>query len=179
MDRLTPTRTVTATRLITVTTTYETELTQDQFLALTPHQNLTTRLLEVSDPVNLDSLAVEILSDYGDLFTEIAESADLSDDLRSILAIVNTFDYKQFGKLMLSEYSEATEGYTILDGNYRSVALALLLKSDQLQYQPVTAMHTEIQQSQVEQLSADEAVLTRTVTQAQQGMRHYPVNRKR
>ena len=178
MDRLTPTRTVTATRLITVTTTYETELTQDQFLELTPLETLTTRLLEVSNPVNLDSLAVEILSDYGDLFTEIAESADLSDDLRSILAIVNAFDHEKFGKIMLSAYSDDT-GYSISDGNRRSVALALLLKSDQLQYQPVTAMHTEIQQSQVEQLSADEAVLTRTVTQAQQGMRHYPVNRKR
>ena len=178
MDRLTPTRTVTATRLITVTTTYETELTQDQFLALTPLETLTTRLLEVSDPVNLDSLAVEILSDYGDLFTEIAESADLSDDFRSILAIVNTFDYEKFDKLMLSAYSE-DKGYSISDGNHRSVALALLTKSDQLQYQPVTAMHTEIQQSQVEQLTPDEVVLTRTVTQAQQGMRHYPVNRKR
>ena len=30
VNRLTPTRTVTATRLITVTTTYETELTQDR-----------------------------------------------------------------------------------------------------------------------------------------------------
>ena len=178
MDRLTPTRTVTATRLITVTTTYETELSETEFLSLTPLENLTTRLLEVSDPVNLDMLAVEILCDYGDLFTEIAAVSDLNPDLQAILAIVNTFDYEQFGKLMLSQYSVDT-GYTVLDGNLRSVALALLVKSDQIEYQPVTAMYTEIQQSQVEQLSADEAVLTRTITQAQQGMQHYPISRKR
>ena len=175
MDRLTPTRTVTATRLITVTTTYETELSETEFLSLTPLENLTTRLLEVSDPVNLDMLAVEILCDYGDLFTEIAESADLSDDLRSILAIVNAFDYEQFGKLMLSEYS-ADKGYTLLDGNHRSVALALLTKSEQLKYQPVTAMFTEIQQSASEPIGAD--TISQTIEQVQEGIRHYPVQRK-
>ena len=175
MDRLTPTRTVTATRLITVTTTYETELTQVEFLSLTPLETLTTRLLEVSDPVNLDMLAVEILSDYGDLFTEIAESADLSDDLRSILAIVNGFDYEKFDKLMLSEYS-ADKGYTILDGNRRSVALALLVKSKQLEYQPVPAMFTEIQQSVSEPIGAD--TISQTIEKAREGMRHYPVTRK-
>ena len=175
MDRLTPTRTVTATRLITVTTTYETELTEDQFLSLTPLENLTTRILEVSDPVNLDSLAVEILSDYGDLFTEIAAVSDLNPDLQAILAIVNAFDYEQFGKIMLSEYSE-DKGYTILDGNHRNVALALLLKSEQIEYQPVTAMFTEIQQSVSEPIGSD--TISQTIEQVRAGMLHYPVQRK-
>ena len=174
MNKLTPTRTVTATRLITITTTYETELTETEFLSLTPLENLTTRILEVSDPVNLDSLAVEILSDYGDLFTEIAAVSDLNPDLQAILAIVNAFDYEQFGKIMLSEYSE-DKGYTILDGNHRNVALALLLKSEQIEYQPVTAMFTEIQQSVSEPIRSD--VISQTIEQARAGMRHYPVKR--
>ena len=176
MNRLTPTRTLTATRLITDTTTYETELTENEFLALTPLANLTTRLLEVSDPVNLETLAVEILSNHGDDFTAIAQDDDLSDDLQAILAIVNDFDYKQFGKLMLSAYSD-DQGYTLIDGNLRSVALALLLKSDQIGYQPVTAMFTEVQQSVSEPIGVD--TFSQTIEQVREGMRHYPVQRKR
>ena len=176
MDRLTPTRTVTATRLITVTTTYETELTENEFLALTPLENRIIRLLDVADPMNLETLAVEILSNHGDDFTAIAQDDDRSDDLQAILAILNGFEYDQFGKIMLSEYNEATDGYSILDGNYRSVALALLLKSKQVEYQPVTAMHTVIEQSVSEPIGSD--TISQTKEHAQEGMRHYPVTRK-
>ena len=177
MDRLTPTRTLTATRLITVTTTYETELTENEFLALTPLETLTKRLLGSSEPVNLDSLAVQIVETSGDDFRTLGGwERDLIAEFGAILAIANAFDYEKFGKLMLSEYTEG-EGYTLLDGNHRSVALALLLKSEQIEYQPVTAMFTEIQQSISEPIGSD--TIAQTIEQAQQGIRHYPVRRKR
>ena len=177
MNRLQPTRTVSATRLTTVTTTYETELTQDEFLSLIPHASVSRSLLEGIVVENFDILATELLCDYGDLFTEITATADLTDTMQGILEIVNTFDFQRFGSLLLSTYDD--QGYTVIDGNQRSVALALLLKSEQIQYQPVTAVHTEIAQSQVEQLTADEAVHTQTITKVQQGIRHYPISRKR
>lgn len=177
MNRLQPTRTVSATRLITVTATYETELTQAEFLSLTPIASVSKRLLGDIVVENFDILATELLCDYGDLFTEITATADLTDAMQGILEIVNAFNFERFGTLLLSAYDD--QGYTVIDGNQRSVALALLLKAEQIQYQPVTAMYTEINQSEVEQLTIDEAVRTQTITKAQQGMRHYPVSRKR
>ena len=55
MEKLQPTRTVTATRLITLTTTYETELTAQEFLSLRPIESLTTSLLGQQPAVNLES----------------------------------------------------------------------------------------------------------------------------
>ena len=177
MDRLTPTRTVTATRLITVTTTYETELTEAEFLSLRPLENLTTRLLGETEPVNLDTLVAQIVETSGDDFKALGEwERDLIAEWRAVLAIVNTFDYELFGKIMLSEYNTDPAGYSILDGNYRSVALALLLKSEQVEYQPVTAMHTVIEQSVSEPIGSD--TISQTKEHAQEGMRHYPVTRK-
>lgn len=177
MTKLTPTRTVSATRLITVTTTYETELTQDAFLALTPNETHVIRLFGQNYQLNLDSLAMEILCEHGSDFRALSNAVpDNSSDLRAILTIVNAFDYQRFGKLMLSQYSNET-GYTLLDGNHRSVALALLLKSEQLEYQPVTAMFTEIQQSVSEPI-LDTGAMAQTITAAQKGMHHYPVKRK-
>ena len=178
MDKLQPTRIVTATRLITLTTTYETELTQDEFLSLTPILNLTTRLLGHTAVVNLETLAMELICDYGDLFTEIIETGNPTPDFQRILTIANAFDYKHFDKLMLSQYLNDPAGYIINDGNYQSVALALLIKSEQIKYQPVTARYTEIEQSEVEQLTPDQTVLAKTIAETQKGMHHYLVRRK-
>ena len=177
MDRLTPTRTLTATRTVIVTTTHETELTRDEFLSLTPMRDITIRLFDQETAINLDRLAVKIINDYGDLFTAIATcTSDLNPEFRAILEIVNTFNYERFGKLTLSEFSE-TVGYTLLDGNRRSVALALLLKAEQIDYQPVTAVHTETNQS-VSEPFVDSQGVTATIDAAAQGMRHYPIRKR-
>ena len=177
MNRLQPTRTLTSSRLVTITSTYETDLTQAEFLSLTLADSLRIGLLGDSEPVNLDSVAIQIVEDYGDLFTAIATCIpDLNRDLRGILEITNGFDYQRFDKLMLSQFNHET-GYTVLDGNRRSVALALLLKTGQIAYQPVTAVYTEIHQSIAEPI-LDTHALSQTIAEAQKGMRHYPVNRK-
>ena len=176
MQRLQPTRTVSATRLVTVTTTYETELTQDEFLSLTPHERLVSRLFGKDYTLNLESLAMAILSEHGIDFKALANTVPhTTTDFRAILAILNAFDYDLFGKIMLSEYSEDT-GYTIIDGNLRSVALALLLMGREIEYQPVTAVYTEIEQRSAETIGDD--ALSQTIEKAQQGMKHYPVQRR-
>ena len=180
MDRLQPIRTVTASQLIIVTTTYETELTAEEFLSLIPTESLTTRLLGQQPAVNLETVALELLDAYGDDFRALADSEpDLNPDLKRVLEILNTFDFQVFGKLMLSQYTSAIDGYIITDGNLRSVALALLMMGRQIAYQPVTARYTEIEQSEVEQLTPDRAVLAKTIAATQEGIRHYPVKRKR
>ena len=170
MDRLKPTR------IVAIATTYETQLTQAEFLALIPDVNLTQSLLGDNTPLNLDTLAAEIVQSYGTDFGALVSNTGhyISDDLRCILSIINAFDFDVFGKLTLSEYTDT--GYCVLDGNRRSVALALRLRTEQTEYQPVTAMFTEIQQSVSEPIGSD--AISQTIEQAQLGIRHYPVTRK-
>ena len=168
MKRLTPKRQT------HVATTYETELTETEFTTLVATKDLTLNILGRSDPMSLDSVADEILKIHGDDFIALARRRSiLACDFRGILKIINGFDYASLGKLTLSEFSETT-GYTIRDGNHQAVALALLLKSKKIYYQPVTVVFTE-RMAAFQHLAADDLAFRETQTAARQGMRHFPV----
>ena len=102
MDRLTPTRTLTATRTVIVTTTHETELTKVEFLSLTPADSTLVHLFGQATAMNLDRLAIEILNTYGNPFRDVPDVPAL----QTIIEVANAFNHEQFGNLMLSEFTK-------------------------------------------------------------------------
>ena len=119
-------------RLLRVTTTYSVDLTLDEFLHLKilfPIEEIGTRQGD-----RLKTIAQKIVQRYGSGLGD-------NEHLRKSAEIANAFDYNKFGEITIGGYMPGEDGgYTIADGNHRSIALATLLRSGAVEYQPVTAI---------------------------------------
>ena len=69
-------------------------------------------------------------------------------DIQQVQNLVENWDYREMEHIRIGNFRPGPDGgYAITDGNHRSVALALLLATDSITYQPVTAI-TAITQDQ-------------------------------
>ena len=89
------------------------------------------RLYEVAD---------KILERYE--LHELHYLASVNADIARVQHLVENWDYREVGHITIGEFSSRCNdgGYAINDGNHRCVALALLLLTHSIAYQPVTAI---------------------------------------
>ena len=117
-------------RLLRVTTTYCVELTEPEFLDLKilfPIEEIGTRRGD-----RLKTVAEKIVDRYG---TGLEGIGEVSDDLRQSIDIATDFDLDRFGEITIGGYTAGDAGgYTIADGNHRSIALAVLLHCGRVEY---------------------------------------------
>ena len=123
-------------RLLRVTTTYCVELSEPEFLDLKilfPIEEIGTRRGD-----RLKTVAEKIVDLYG---TGLERFGETNDDLRKSADIATAFDYAQFNEITIGGYTAGEDGgYTIADGNHRSIALAVLRHCGRVEYQTVTAI---------------------------------------
>lgn len=123
-------------RLLRVTTIYSVELTEPEFLDLKILFPIEELGIKRGDRLN--TIAEKIEDQYGNTLEGInTENADL----QKSVDIANAFDYERFGEITIGGYMPGDNGgYTIADGNHRSIALAVLLHCGRIEYQTVTAI---------------------------------------
>ena len=130
--------------LLSTTVTYAVDLDQNEFLNLKPImpiEQLSIRPAEFS----LIEVADKILEHYA--IHDLHYLASVNADIERVHHLVDNWDYREIGHIRIGNFRPGPDGgYTITDGNHRSVALALLLATDSITYQPVTAI-TAITQS--------------------------------
>ena len=123
-------------RLLRVTTTYCVQLSEPEFLDLKilfPIEEIGIRRGD-----RLKTVAAKIVDRYG---RELEGIGEVNTDLRKSIDIATAFDYAQFNEITIGGYTAGDAGgYTLADGNHRSVALAVLLHSGRVGYQTVTAI---------------------------------------
>ena len=131
-----PNRILYTSRLLSVTTTYAVDLTEHEFLHL--KGVLPIPQLGIRNQDRLHEIAAKIVSALGYDFDALGE---IDRDTRRIASIATDFDYNLFGEIEIGGFTAGDDGgYKIADGNHRSIALALLLHSGRIEYQPVTAI---------------------------------------
>ena len=130
--------------LLSTTVTYAVDLDQNEFLNLKPImpiEQLSIRPAEFS----LIEVADKILEHYA--IHDLHYLASVNADIERVHHLVDNWDYREIGHIRIGNFRPGPDGgYTITYGNHRSVALALLLATDSITYQPVTAI-TAITQS--------------------------------
>ena len=123
-------------RLLRVTTTYCVELTESEFLdlkVLFPIKEIGTRQGD-----RLNTIAEKVVDRYGNGLEGFGTE---NDDLRTSADIAEAFEYERFGEITIGGYLPGEDGgYTIADGNHRSIALTVLLHCGDVEYQAVTAI---------------------------------------
>ena len=83
-------------------------------------------------------------------------------DMNRIHYFVENWDYREMGRIAIGNFRPGPDGgYTIRDGNHRSVALALLLTTHRVTYQPVTAITAITQTHTRHRIYEDEYLQTR------------------
>ena len=131
-----PNRILYTSRLLSVTTTYCVDLTQDEFLHL--KGVLPIPQLNIRNQDRLHEIAEKIVAAGGDNFDILGE---INRDTRRIAQIAINFDYNLFGEIKIGGFTAGDDGgYKIQEGNHRSIALALLLHTGRIEYQPITAI---------------------------------------
>ena len=72
---------------------------------------------------------------------ELDALASVNADIARVQHLVENWDYREVGHIRIGNFRPGDEGgYEITDGNHRCVALALLLATHSITYQPVTAI---------------------------------------
>ena len=124
--------------LLSTTVTYAVDLSETEFLNLKPVipiEELGIRPAEF----RLNAVAGKILERYAR--HELDALASVNADVARIQYLVENWDYREVGHIRIGNFRPGDEGgYTITDGNHRCVALALLLATNTITYQPVTAI---------------------------------------
>ena len=124
--------------LLSTTVTYAVDLSETEFLSLKPVipiEQLGIRPTEF----RLNEVAEKILEHYG--LHELHYLASVNADIARVQHFVDNWDYREMGHIRIGNFRPGDEGgYAITDGNHRCVALALLLATDSITYQPVTAI---------------------------------------
>ena len=124
--------------LLSTTVTYAVDLDETEFWHLKPIIPIEElgirpaefRLVEVAD---------KILEHYG--LHELHYLASVNADIARVQHLVENWDYREIGHIRIGNFRPGPDGgYTITDGNHRCVALALLLSTPSITYQPVTAI---------------------------------------
>ena len=144
-------------RLLRVTTTYCVELTESEFLdlkVLFPIKEIGTRQGD-----RLKTIAEKIVDRYGNGWEGFGTE---NEDLRKAADIAEAFEYERFGEITIGGYLPGEDGgYTIADGNHRSIALAILLHNGAVEYQTVTAILAVSKDITEEVIYEDEASVPR------------------
>ena len=124
--------------LLSTTVTYAVDLDLDEFLSLKPVmpiEELGIRPVEF----RLNAVAEKVLE--RNAMHELDALASVNADIARIQHLVENWDYREMGYIRIRNFRPGDEGgYTITDGNHRCVALALLLATHSIIYQPVTAI---------------------------------------
>ena len=123
-------------RLLNVTTTYAVDLTLDEFLHLKilfPIEEIGIRRGD-----RLNRVAEKVVETFNDDFDAFGE---INHDTRICADICQAFDAEKFGEIQIGGFTGGEDGgYTIADGNHRSIALAVLLQCGRMEYPTVTAV---------------------------------------
>ena len=124
--------------LLSTTVTYAVDLDESEFWNLKPIipiEQLGIRPAEF----RLNEIAEKILERYE--MHELDALASVNADMERVQHLVENWDYREMGHIRIGNFRPGDEGgYAITDGNHRSVALTLLLATDSITYQPVTAI---------------------------------------
>ena len=124
--------------LLSTTVTYAVDLSEAEFWTLRlimPIEQLGIRPAEF----RLNAVAEKILERYA--INELHYLASVNADIARVQFFVENWDYREVGHITIGSFRPGPDsGYAINDGNHRCVALALLLATDSLTYQPVTAI---------------------------------------
>ena len=144
-------------RLLRVTTTYSVDLTLDEFLNLKILFPITE--IGIRRGERLNRVAEKIVETFGDDFDAFGET---NHDTRICADICKAFDYDLFGEIQIGGYTAGNDGgYTIADGNHRSIALATLLHNGAVEYQTVTAILAVSKDITEDVIYEDEASVSR------------------
>ena len=145
--------------LLSTTVTYAVDLDLNEFLNLkpvVPIEQLSIRPAEF----RLNAVADKILERYE--IHDIHYLASVNADIERVHHLVENWDYREIGEIRIGNFRPGPDGgYMITDGNHRSIALALLLTTNTITYQPVTAI-TAITQTDIRhRIYEDEYLQTR------------------
>ena len=145
--------------LLSTTVTYAVDLDLNEFLNLkpvVPIEQLDIRPAEF----RLNAVADKILERYA--INELHYLASVNADIQQVQNLVENWDYREVEHIRIGNFRPGDEGgYAITDGNHRSVALALLLATDSITYQPVTAITAITQDQTRHRVYEDEYLQTR------------------
>ena len=145
--------------LLSTTVTYAVDLSETEFLNLKPIipiEQLGIRPAEF----RLIDVADKILERYA--IGELHYLASVNADIARVQYLVENWDYREIGHITIGSFRPGPDGgYAINDGNHRSVALALLLATHSITYQPVTAIITITQTETRHRVYEDEYSQTR------------------
>ena len=145
--------------LLSTTVTYAVDLDQNEFLNLkpvVPIEQLGIRPAEF----RLNEVADKILERYE--IHDLHHLASVNADIQRIQHLIENWDYREIGHIRIGNFRPGPDGgYAITDGNHRSIALALLLTTNTITYQPVTAITAITQTDTRHRIYEDEYSQTR------------------
>ena len=93
---------------------------------------------------------------------ELDSLASVNADIARVQYLDENWDYREMGHIRIGKYRPGPGGgYAITDGNHRCVALALLLATHSITYQPVTAITAVKESNTRPRVYQDEFLQTR------------------
>ena len=111
--------------LLSTTVTYAVDLSETEFFSLkpiVPIEQLGIRPCEF----RLHEVADKILERYE--MSDLHYLASVNADIQRVQYLVENWDYREVGHITIGSFRPGADGgYTIADGNHRSIALSLLL----------------------------------------------------
>ena len=145
--------------LLSTTVTYAVDLDQNEFLNLKPVVPIEQLSIHPAE-FRLNVVVDKILERYE--IHDLHYLASVNADIERIHHLVENWDYREIGHIRIGNFRPGPDGgYAITDGNHRSIALALLLRTNTITYQPVVAI-TAIKQTDIRhRIYEDEYLQTR------------------
>ena len=157
--RFFPNRILYREELLSTTVTYAVDLDLNEFLNLkpvVPIEQLSIRPAEF----RLNAVADKIL-EHSEIY-DLHYLASVNADIQRIQHLIEYWDYEEIGHIRIGNFRPGPDGgYAITDGNHRSIALALLLTTNTITYQPVTAITAITQTDTRHRIYEDEYSQTR------------------
>ena len=145
--------------LLSTTVTYVVDLSETEFWNLKPVMPIEELGIRPAE-FRLNAVADKILERYAML--ELHSLASVNADIARVQYLVENWDYREMGHIRIGNFRPGPDGgYTITDGNHRCVALSLLLATDSITYQPVTAITAITQTHTRHRVYEDEFLQTR------------------
>ena len=145
--------------LLSTTVTYAVDLSEAEFWHLKPVMPIEELGIRPA-AFRLNAVADKILERYA--INELHYLASVNADIQQVQNLVENWDYREMGHIRIGNFRPGDDGgYAITDGNHRSVALSLLLVTDSITYQPVTAITAIIQDQTRHRAYEDEFSQTR------------------
>ena len=135
------------------------DLSETEFLHLKPIVPIKQLGIRPAE-FRLYEVADKILERYA--IGELDYSASVNADIQRVQYLVENWDYREIGRITIGSFQPGPDGgYAINDGNHRSIALALLLATRSITYQPVTAITAITQTETRQRVYEDEYLQTR------------------